>query len=115
MSRFHQRRTAKLNQLGEVRPFVAASLCRVKRRCGQPNCKCAHGEPHYAHVLTYKVNNKTKSVHVPKDMVDEVQQWVAEHKRIKKLLQEISTLSLTILRQYTPAKRAAARGRALSR
>ena len=109
MSRFQQRRAAKLKQLAACRPFVAASLSTVDRRCGKPNCKCARGEPHRAYVLTFKVDNKTKTVHVPKDMVEEVQQWVNEHKRIKTLVQEISTLSVTLIRRHVPANRAAAR------
>jgi excinuclease UvrABC ATPase subunit len=109
MSRFQTRREAKLKQLALAKPLVAASLCRVARRCGHPNCKCARGEPHTAHVLTYKVKGKTKTVHVPKDMVEEVTQWVEEHKRIKKLLREISDLSLTIIRRHVPVSRAVGR------
>ena len=111
MSRFHQRRTAKLKQLTAGRPFVAASLCAVNRWCGKPNCKCAHGQPHRAHVLTFKVNNKTRTIHVPKEMVEEVQQWVNEYKRIKRVMREISRLSVTIIQRHVPTSRAAARGR----
>jgi len=115
MSRFEQRREAKLKQLAQCRPLVAASLCKVKRRCGHPNCKCARGEFHTAHVLTYKVKAKTRTVHVPKDMVKEVRQWVEEHKRIKKLIREISNNSLAIIHRHVPASRAAARGKKKSR
>ena len=115
MSRFQQQRTAKLRQLAACRPFVAASLCVVPRRCGKPTCKCMRGEPHTAHVLTFKVRNKTRTIHVPKEMVQEVQQWVTEHKRIKNLLQEISDLSVTILQRHVPAKRAAVRAKPNSR
>ena len=109
MSRFEDLRNAKLKQLEQCKPFVAASLCKVKRVCGNQNCKCAHGEPHQAHVLTLKVKGKTQTVHVPKDMLEEVQAWVQEHKRIKKILGEISKLSLNIVKRHVPASRAAKR------
>jgi len=115
MSRFEQRREAKLKQLAQCKPLVAASLCKVNRRCGNPNCKCARGEFHTAHVLTYKVKRKTRTVHVPKDMVEEVRQWVEEHKRVKRLIREISNNSLAIIHRHVPASRAAARGKKQSR
>jgi Family of unknown function (DUF6788) len=111
MSRFETRRAAKLKQLAHCRPLVAASLCKVNRRCGHPNCKCAKGRPHQAHVLTYKVNGKTQTVHVPKDLLPEVAQWVNEYKRIKKLIADVSKNSLAIIRRHVPASRAAGRGR----
>lgn len=110
-SRFEKRREAKLREVSRWKPLVAASLCRVKRRCGNRNCRCARGEFHKAHVLTYKVKGKTKVVHVPKDMVEEVRGWVKEHKRVKKLIREISKNSLAIIHRHVPASRAAARAR----
>jgi hypothetical protein len=109
MSRFEKRREAKLKELSRCKPLVAACLYRVNRRCGNPNCKCARGEFHTAHVLTYKVKRKTKAVHVPKDMLEEVREWVKEHKRVKKLIREISKNSLAIIHRHVPASRAAAR------
>jgi len=107
MSRFDVRRSAKLKQLRTAGPLVAASLCRVAAKCGNPNCKCARGERHEAHRLTYKVKGKTTTVHVPKDMVKEVREWVKEHKRVKKLIAEISYNSLQIIRGHGKAQRAA--------
>lgn len=108
MSRFESRRDAKLKQLAQAKPFVAASLCHVKRRCGHPGCKCAHGHPHTAWVLTYKDDGKTVTVHVPKDLLEEVKQWVKEYHRVKALIRQVSHHSVTIIRHHVPASRAAA-------
>ena len=113
MSRFDVRREAKLREIRNIGPFVAASLCKVSRRCGNPNCKCAKGQPHYAHCLTFKVAGKTRSVHVPKDMVEEVQKWVKEHRRLKDLIQAVSRNSLALVHRYVPQKRVAARTKGL--
>lgn len=115
MSRFETRRDAKLKRLAACRPFVAASLCEVDRRCGHPNCKCARGQPHKAHVLTRKVNGKTETVHVPKDLVEEVRAWVNEYKRIKRLIREVSDASLAVVRHHGRASRAAAANRKRTR
>lgn len=110
MTRKERMRANRLAKLGDVGPMVAASLCRRDTTCGNPNCKCARGEKHKGWCLTYKgPRNKTKTVHVPKDMVEEVREWVAEHKRVKKLLSEISQLSMEIMREHNPRKRAAMR------
>lgn len=111
MSRFQVRRAAKLRELASVGPLVAGSLCRVKRRCGNANCRCARGEPHWAYVLSFKVKGKTQTVHVPKEMVPEVQAWVTEHKRIKRLMAEVSRQSLAMIRHHVRASRAGGRKR----
>lgn len=107
MTRLESRRATTLKKLGVCEPFVAASLNQVTRRCGNPNCKCAKGQPHQAHTLTFKVKGKTKSIHVPKALVPEVKEWVRAYKRLKKLIQEISNDSVAIIRGYVPAQRRA--------
>ena len=108
------RRGAKLKQLAEVKPLIQGSLCKVGTRCGNPNCRCARGEKHTAHILTRKVRGKTKTNYVPVGMQEEVQAWVEEYRRVKKLLKEISDMNEQILRAYVPTSRAVARNRALS-
>jgi hypothetical protein len=108
MSRFEVQRNAKLRQLAAAGPFVAASLCQVKRRCGNPRCRCAQGQPHRAHVLTRKVRGKTRTVHVPKELLQEVRAWVREYARVKRLVAEVSEASLDILHHRSVVRRAAA-------
>ncbi len=109
MSRFDVRRTAKLKEFSEVGPFVAGSLCRVKRRCGNLNCKCARGQVHFAYALSFKVKGKTKTVHVPKEMVKEVQEWVTEYKRVKSLMDAVSRNSLALIGSHVRAGRGGVR------
>jgi hypothetical protein len=109
MSRFDTRRESNLRQLRQVGPLVAASLCQRAVRCGNPQCRCARGEKHSSWCLTFKQQGKTRTVHVPRDLVEEVRQWVKEYQRTKQLLAQISDQSLQIIRQYVRAQRAAAR------
>jgi hypothetical protein len=109
MSRFDTMRAAKLRQLQTVGPLVAASLCARAVRCGNPRCRCASGAKHASWCLTFKRQGKTRTVHVPRELVEEVRQWVKEYQRAKQLLAQISAQSLQIIRRHVNAQRAAAR------
>ena len=106
-SRYFQRRTAALlKRLAEVGPFVAASFVCVPHRCGHPRCHCATGEKHPSWRLTYKdKNQKTVTVYVPVDMVEEVGQWVKKYRAFKKLAREISDAQLARVRLHVREKR----------
>lgn len=109
MSRFDARREAEVKELRILGPVVAASLCERKIRCGNPNCKCAQGEKHSSWCLTYKQEGRTRTVHVPRAMLEEVEQWVKEYRRAKLLLRKISHQSAQIIRRHVRERRAAAR------
>lgn len=98
-----KKRLRKLRELGQDRPLVAGSLNRVERRNAQ-------GRTSVYHILTFKEAGKTRSVYVPKDLVKEVQSWIRNHRRIKELLAEISTMSMAIIRSHVAQKRTSALG-----
>jgi len=100
-------RTRRLQALGRTGPLIVGSLARVGVRCGNPNCRCARGERHTAYVLTSKIRGRTKTVHVPMGMVEEVRLWVEEHRRLKRLVKEISGLSEQLVRGHVRASQAA--------
>lgn len=54
--------------------------------------------------LTLKHRGKTRTVYVPKDLKDEVEAWVQEHRRLKRLLKEITTLQLALIQQHRTEK-----------
>jgi hypothetical protein len=54
--------------------------------------------------LTLKHRGKTRTVYVPKDLKDEVETWVQEHRRLKRLLQEITMLQLALIRLHRTEK-----------
>ncbi|HEV3260998.1 MAG TPA: DUF6788 family protein [Gemmataceae bacterium] len=91
----------RLKQLAPAGPLLAASLTQVNKHCGQPSCSCHHGGPlHPAHHLTLKQGGKTRTVYVPRDLLDEVRSWVAEHQRLKSLVHEVSQLTLALVRTH---------------
>ncbi len=96
----------RLKKLATSSPILAASFGTYTHRCGRPSCRCHHGGPlHTGQHLTFKENGKTRSVYVPQDLLPEVRSWLAEHKRIKQLLQEVHALTLALVRTHTRHRR----------
>jgi hypothetical protein len=92
---------ARLKQLATTTPVLAASLVEIAKHCGRKGCHCQQGGPkHVGHYLTFKVQGKTRTVYVPLDLLDDVRSWVAEHKRLKILLTEISQLTVALVRGH---------------
>jgi hypothetical protein len=106
------RRDARLKELAGVGPVLEGSLARIGVRCGNPNCRCARGQKHTAHILKRQVRGKTQSLYVPVDLVEEARHWVEEYRRARGVLREVSELNRAILRAHVGSKRAKARHRA---
>ena len=97
---------SRLKQLATRSPVLAASLNAYTHRCGRPTCRCRHGGPlHTGQHVTCHEQGKTRSVYVPKDLLPEVRAWIAEHKRLKRLLHEIHLLSLALVRTHARHRR----------
>jgi hypothetical protein len=92
---------SRLRQLATDKPVLAASLVQIAKHCGRKGCHCQQGGPkHVGNYLTSKVKGKTRTVYVPLDLLDDVRSWTAEHKRLKVLLQEISQLTLALIKGH---------------
>jgi len=100
-----RKRGALLKKLGSCGPFIDGSVVKVKRRCGNKNCRCARGEKHESFYLMYKVKGVTKAVYIPVDLEEEVMKWSEEYKRFKAIVQEICTTQKSIIRRYVKEKR----------
>ncbi len=96
---------ARLKELHPKSPVLAASLVLVHRRCGRPGCHCQQGQGHPTHYLTCKQQGKTRTVYVPKDLLKEVQSWIREHQRLKKLTQHVSQLALAQVQTHVTNQR----------
>jgi hypothetical protein len=109
-----QRIEARRRALGQGGVSISGSLVRTLRKCGRQNCRCAHDPDarHPSYVLTSKVKKKTKVVYVPAAMVEEVQHWVQERRRIKRLLTGIDAMAEQLIRGHVGARRAVSRNRA---
>jgi hypothetical protein len=100
------RRSARLRELAAVGPFVTGSLVKVRVRCGNPNCRCASGQRHEAHIVSRKEKGRTASYHVPTELLEDVRRWAAEYRNVKRLIREIASLGEQIVRLHVRTRRA---------
>lgn len=97
---------ADIKELGKAGMFISGSFMRTERKCGSKKCACANGgAKHPCCLLTSKVGGKTKAVYIPVDMANEVEGWVAEHRRIKAMLKEIDELGKRLIKIHVSSKR----------
>lgn len=97
---------SRLRRLHSTRPILAASLVQFHKACGVPSCHCMRGgSKHASQHVTFKERGRSRSVYVPLDLLPEVRAWIAEHRRLKQLLQEINHLSLALIRTHVRQRR----------
>ncbi len=102
-------RATLLRQLRQAGPVVEGSIAMVPRKCGSRSCPCASGEPrHQAMILCRKVDGRSVATYVPKGLWEEVRQWNREHKKIKRVLKDLSRIGEQIVRNHVGDKRRAA-------
>lgn len=92
-----QRRDAWMKKLAKLGPMTRGSLVTAQRG------------GHTAHQLTVSVQGKTHTVYVPKDMVEEVKEWIKNHRRMQRILKEVSKLNMAIIHRHVPEGRGDAR------
>ncbi len=44
-------------------------------------------------------------MYVPKDMVEEVKEWIRNHRRMQRILKEVSKLNMAIIHRHVPESR----------
>jgi Family of unknown function (DUF6788) len=70
-----------LHRLSRPRPMVQGSFYLQKRRCGNPNCRCARGDLHEAWVITRKAGGKGRTYMVPAEERARLRQLTLEHRQ----------------------------------
>jgi hypothetical protein len=100
-----RRLEAHARQLSARCPVVTASLVEIGRKCGHFGCKCNRGEKHVSHYLTMKEGGKTRTVYVPKEMLEEVRQWVEECRRLREEMRQSTDMAIALLRSHGKAKK----------
>lgn len=96
-ARLIQRRDAWLKKLGTLGPMTRGSLVTARRG------------NHIAHQLTVSVQGKTHTVYVPKEMTEEVTEWIKNHRRLQRILKEVSKLNMAIIHRHVPESRGGAK------
>lgn len=97
---------SRLKQCLPQRPVLAASLATIRKRCGQSSCHCADGKSlHTAYHLTCKIDGKSRTVYVPLELLKDVRSWIEEHRRLKRLVKDVTQLTLALIQSHVPDRR----------
>jgi len=93
-SRIQTRIAAELSRIAALGPMLKGTVNEVRRGIR----KKGTGE-RTAHLLTYKgKGNKTKSLYVPAQAVEEVQHMVAKHREATRTLDRVVDLTVDLFR-----------------
>ncbi|MCY4025514.1 MAG: hypothetical protein OXH75_04275 [Acidobacteria bacterium] len=103
-SSLRRRRTVLLRQLPPLKAILRGSLIERFKRCGRPGCKCARGIGHGPKVYLSVSMPKARPVmvYVPQEDRSQVEQFVANYRRTRQLLDEIAAINLELLRRREP-------------
>jgi len=96
---------ARVKQMKATGPVLVASLVSIAKQCGRTGCRCQRGHKHTGHYITYKHEGKTRTVYVPMELLEEVNAWIQEHRRLRRLSQEISQLAIARIRTHVTEQR----------
>lgn len=92
MSPKERQARSRLKLLLQEPGILRASLIEMKRRCGNPCCRCAKAK-RYWHLSWYAGQSrggKKRMKYIPEELVAEVRLWVERHQEVRRLLDEVS-------------------------
>ena len=85
--------------------LLRGCLIRLRRKCGKPNCRCAHGQPHVSPALSVSVRARTKLLTLPPHFVPPVTAALQRYRRRRRALDRQANAALTqLVRQLRRAR-----------
>jgi hypothetical protein len=79
-------------------PLLPGSVYTLRRRCGKPNCRCAHGELHASTVLSYRGQGRPQNITPPAEQWDEVRKLTDEYRRFRQARTQLVRLQRQMLK-----------------
>ena len=65
------------------KPVIKGSVYEIRRKCGKPGCRCAHGELHCRMVVSASEKGKTRLRVIPSGFLIEVQGKVRRYQDLR--------------------------------
>lgn len=65
------------------KPVIKGTVYEIKRKCGKPGCKCAHGELHCRMVVSASEKGKTRLRVIPSGFLIEVRGKVRRYQDLR--------------------------------
>ena len=109
-----KQRFALWREVIQAGDFIRGSVTVLRRPCTRAGCRlCREGKRHPATYLSLKEKGRTRLIYLPKSLIAQARQWVAEWRRLEGLLQQMSQTNARMLRllaQRHSARRAGGKG-----
>ena len=94
--RLDQQRRMLLQQVLRPSPMIGASLYQMRRRCGNPRCKCARGDLHASWYLSRRQQGRTKLTYIGRIVPDWLAKRIGRYQRHQKILAWIRKIDAEI-------------------
>jgi len=117
LSRLRQELLESLEQLRQTievafarGPLIKGSVYRIAHRCGNPHCRCTHGQLHRNFVLTWSEQGRHHMRSLPPKRVAEIRKKSKEYARLRRARSEVTALCnrfLALLDQIQELRREA--------
>lgn len=109
----------QLENILSSKTLIKGSICEKRRKCGNPRCRCTHGELHSTKILSFSDGGKSHIIHLSKYSILElskIEQQVKEYQGFRKsrakivqyfkqLTTEINKLEKSLLVEVLPKKK----------
>jgi hypothetical protein len=96
-ARWRKRKFDQLRRFSIPDDLLPGSFVRTTVTCGKPTCHCATGEGHPHWTLTFMSDGKRRVVHIPNDMVDDVQRRVDAGRAFQAAVRDVLTANAELL------------------
>jgi hypothetical protein len=64
-------------------PLLPGSLYILRRKCGNPNCRCNRGELHRSTVLSYRGQGRPRNISPPPEQLGALQSMTRDYRRCR--------------------------------
>lgn len=98
-ARLRQRKFDAVRRFAIPEDLFPGSLALSRIRCGKASCHCARpNDPgHPIWTYTFMANSKKRTLHIPKEMVAELQRRLAAGREFREAVREVMTANAELL------------------
>jgi len=95
-----EERSRLLEELASFSQVLHGSWVERYSVCSRSNCKCRKGERHGPRrYLIVNENGKQRQKYVPNAQVEAVRRGIAQHNRLKEIVDRITQINVTLIRE----------------
>ena len=88
-----------IEKLHAIDDFIRGSITTINHKCSNKNCEChSGGKKHPGIYFSVNINKKTKLIYLGKKKTVIAKKMIANHLKLKKILDEIISVNIDILK-----------------